>query len=65
MIESCLPSQMTGFDTYFLLLKVKVDTPYQKVIDCDYYFRKAVSLICSLCLCVMVIPLYWQYTFAL
>ena len=26
------PSQMTGFNAYFSLLKVKIDIPYQKVI---------------------------------
>ena len=59
MTESCLPSQMTGFNTYFL--KVKVDIPYQKVIDYVNYFvlySKTVSLISILCLCVglLVIP---------
>ena len=50
---------MTGFNTCFSLLKVKVDIPYLKVIDYVNHFshyRKTVSLICSLCLCVMVIP---------
>ena len=52
MTENCLPSQMTGFITYFSLLKVKVDIPFQKVIvyvDHFSIYRKTVSLICSLC----------------
>ena len=51
---------MTGFNTYFSLSKVNVDIPYQKVIDYVNnfsHYRKTVSLICSLCLCVMIIPL--------
>ena len=49
MTESCLPSQMTGFNTYFSLLKVKVDIPYQKVIDHVNHvglYRKTVPLMC-------------------
>ena len=66
MTESCLPPQMTGYNTYFSLLKVKVDKPYQTVNVYAKHFshyRKTVSLIGSLC--VMVIPLYWQHTPAL
>ena len=51
-----------------LILKVKVDIPYQKVMDYVNHFglyRKTVSLICSMCLCVIVIPLYKQHTPAL
>ena len=32
MTENCIPSQMTGLNTYILLSKVKVDILYQKVI---------------------------------
>ena len=51
---------MTDFNAYFPLLKVKVDIPNQKVIGYVIHFglyRKTLSLIGSLCLCVMVIPL--------
>ena len=58
MPEKCLPSQMTGFNAYFSLLKEKADIPYQRVIDYVHNFgiyRKTLSLICSLCFCVIVI----------
>ena len=61
-----LPSQMTGFNAYFSLLKV--DIAYQKVIVYANHFglnRKTVFLICSLCMCVIGIPLYMQHTPAL
>ena len=61
--DRCLPSQMTGLNAFFSLLKV--DIPYQKMIVYIYnhfgLYRKTVSLICSLCLCVMGIPLYMQH----
>ena len=47
------------FAQCFSLLKVNDDTPYQKVIVYVNQFSlygKAVSLICSLCLCVMISP---------
>ena len=50
---------MTGFNTYFSLLKVNVYIPYQKVIVHVNHFglnTETASLICSLCLCVVVIP---------
>ena len=45
---------MTGLNAYFSLLKV--DIPYQKIIVyVDHFdlYRKTVSSICSLCLCVI------------
>ena len=56
-----------NFNAYFSL-KVKVDIPYQKVFVDVHHFglnRKTVYLISSLCLCVMVTPLYRQQTPAL
>ena len=57
--------QITGFNAYFSLLKVKVDIAYQDIIVYVNHFglyRTSVSLIGSLCLCVMVIPLYRHHT---
>ena len=57
---------MTGINSYFSLSKVKVDIPYQKENVYVYHFslyRK--TSICSLCVSVMVIPLYRQHTLAL
>ena len=57
MTTHCLTSQMTGFDAYFLLLRVNVILPCQKVIVYVYHltiYRITVSLICSMC--VMFIP---------
>ena len=56
---------MAGFNALFSLLKAKIDIPNQKVIVYVNDFgldRKTVSLICSLCLSVIGIPLYMQHT---
>ena len=65
MTKNCLTSQMTGFDTYFSFLRVKVDIPYQKVIVYVYHlttYRKTVSLICSLYVMVSAYIIWYRRT---
>ena len=42
-------------------------SPLKSIVYIHHFglYRKSVSLICSLCLCVMVLPLYRQHTPAL
>ena len=59
------PPQTIGPIKYICKI-VGLVQPYQKVIDYVNHFshyRKTVSSICGLCLCVMVTPLYCQHTY--